>query len=140
MMNLWLCIVLLQYSRYLHPIYSMKDNVMSDSDIFNRHCVPCEGGVPPLGAERVASLLTHLSDWHVNDTHTAISRAVSCKDFHETMALVNAIADIAHQQNHHPNLVVGYDHCHITFSTHAIGGLSENDFICARLVDGLLSC
>jgi 4a-hydroxytetrahydrobiopterin dehydratase len=111
---------------------------MSASDIFSQKCKPCEGGVAPLSKERVDELMTHLSGWQVNDDCTMICCDIKFKDFYQTMAFVNAVAYIANQQGHHPDLQVGYSHCKIEFMTHAIGGLSENDFICAAHVDQLL--
>lgn len=108
------------------------------SELTKKHCVPCEGGTPPLGADKARELLGELDDWTLNDDGTEISRTFKFKNFHETMEFVNALAWIAHREDHHPHLEVGYNRCRVRFSTHAIGGLSENDFICAARVDALL--
>nr|WP_240901108.1 4a-hydroxytetrahydrobiopterin dehydratase [Thioalkalivibrio sp. XN8] len=78
------------------------------------------------------------ADWVLNDDATEIRRDFRFKGFNRTMGFVNAVAWIANNENHHPDLEVGWGHCLVRFSTHAIKGLSENDFICAAKVDALL--
>lgn len=107
------------------------------NDLSTRQCLPCEGGVAALGPAQVMELLERLDDWASNDTHTEISRTYPFKNYYHTMAFVNAIAWVAHQQDHHPDLEVAYNKCKVRYSTHAIGGLSENDFICAARIDAL---
>ena len=106
-------------------------------DLQSKHCVPCEGGVPALSKEKVTDLLAKIKDWEANADSTRITRRFSFKNFYKTMAFVNAIAWIANQENHHPDMEIGYNYCVVKFTTHAIKGLSENDFICAAKVDGL---
>ena len=108
-----------------------------DQDLQHAHCVPCEGGVAPLDAEQVGLLLRSLSQWQV--AGQAIRREFRFKNFYETMAFVNAVAWISHREDHHPDLELGYNRCVVHYSTHAIGGLSENDFICTARVDALLT-
>ncbi len=108
-----------------------------DQDLQHAHCVPCEGGVAPLDAERVGLLLRSLPQWEA--AGEAIRREFRFKNFYETMAFVNAVAWISHREDHHPELELGYNRCVVHYSTHAIGGLSENDFICAARVDALLT-
>jgi 4a-hydroxytetrahydrobiopterin dehydratase len=103
--------------------------------LVDRHCRPCEQGVPPLSEEAAGDLLRQLDAWERQGQ--MIHKTFSFKNFHQTMAFVNAIAWIAHRQGHHPDLEVGYNTCRVRFSTHAINGLSENDFICAAQVDRL---
>jgi 4a-hydroxytetrahydrobiopterin dehydratase len=105
-------------------------------DLTNKSCKPCEGGVPPLTEPRIRELLAQLPGWQVQSGELA--RTYSFKNYYETMAFVNALAWIAHRENHHPDLEVGYNKCRVRYSTHAIGGLSDNDFICAAKVDALL--
>lgn len=107
------------------------------SELQTKHCVPCEGGVPTLQPEAVKTLLTKLQSWEVNANNTVISRRFIFKGFYKTMAFVNAIAWIANQENHHPDMEVGYNYCLVKYTTHAIHGLSENDFICAAKIDAL---
>ena len=112
---------------------------MSVCDLSNRHCKPCEGGVSPLAADQASTLLADLhSDWSIDASGREISRTYTFKNYYQTMAFVNALAWIAHAEDHHPDIEVGYKTCHVRYSTHAIGGLSENDFICAAKIDALL--
>ena len=107
------------------------------SELENQHCVPCEGGVPPLNEARVTQLLGELKGWTLTDDKTTISKQFEFKNYYKTMAFVNAVAYLAHQENHHPDLQVSYNQCTVNYSTHAINGLSDNDFICANQVDKL---
>ncbi len=101
-----------------------------------RRCKPCEGGIPPLTAAEAAQLLTQVaSDWALIDGARAIAREFRFRDFYRTMSFVNALAHIANIEDHHPDLEVGYNYCRVRFTTHAIKGLSENDFVCAAKVD-----
>ncbi len=107
-------------------------------NLAEKKCVPCEGGTAPLGTADVARLRTQLhAAWSVAADGRSLSRSWKFKDFYRTMSFVNALAHVANTEDHHPDLEVGYDHCHVTFMTHAIGGLSENDFICAAKADRL---
>ena len=107
------------------------------TDLTARRCVPCEGGVAPMDADAAAKMLDQLNDWELDDAGKEISRNFKFKNYYETMAFVNALAWIAHAEDHHPNLQVGYNRVLVRFSTHSIGGLSENDFICAAKIDAL---
>src|ERR1700730_9844591 len=103
-----------------------------------RKCVPCEGGTPPLSPAETSALLGQLhGDWRIAEDSKSVSRAYKFRDFYRTMSFVNAVAHVANSEDHHPDLQVGYDNCRITYSTHAIGGLSLNDFICAAKIDRL---
>ena len=105
------------------------------SELAEKHCVPCEGGIQPLTREEAERYLKKITpDWVLSDDDKEIR-----KDFNGTMGFVNAVAWIANREGHHPDLEVGYNHCLVRYSTHAIGGLSENDFICAAKVDKLLA-
>ncbi|MDA8390088.1 MAG: 4a-hydroxytetrahydrobiopterin dehydratase [Gammaproteobacteria bacterium] len=108
-------------------------------DLCTLSCKPCEGGVAPLSPAAVQDLLRHVPQWSLNADATVISRLFAFRDYYKTMAFVNAIAFIAHRQDHHPDLSVHYNRCEVRYTTHAIGGLSENDFICAAKTDALLS-
>lgn len=108
------------------------------TELVAKSCKPCEGGVDPLPADRARELLGELHDgWSLSDDGKSIRRSFSFENFHEVMAFVNAVAWIAHREDHHPDLAVGYSDVGVTWATHAIGGLSENDFICAAKVDAL---
>jgi 4a-hydroxytetrahydrobiopterin dehydratase len=112
---------------------------MTVCDLTNKHCKPCKGGVDPLTREQADSLIKDLHhDWSIDESGKEISRTCKFKNYYQTMAFVNALAWIAHGEDHHPDIEVGYSRCHVRYSTHAIGGLSENDFICAAKIDALL--
>lgn len=109
------------------------------SDLREKHCESCEGIGQALNAEQVRNLMPQLDKrWEVINDSREIKRSYSFANFYETMAFVNALAWIANTENHHPDLEVGYNYCHVRFMTHALKGLSLNDFICAAKVDGLL--
>lgn len=100
-----------------------------------RHCAPCEGGVAPMKDHEADAMLKELPGWE--RTAGAIFKTYPFRDYYQTMAFVNAVAWISHREDHHPDLAVGYNKCRVEYSTHAIGGLSENDFICAAKVEAL---
>ena len=111
---------------------------MAHCDLTQKTCKPCEGGVDPLTKEQSEAMLKDLDGWFLTDEDKWIARNLDFKDFYHTMAFVNAVAYIANQEGHHPDMEIGYNYCHIRFQTHAIGGLSENDFICAAKINDLL--
>jgi 4a-hydroxytetrahydrobiopterin dehydratase len=108
------------------------------NDLTKKKCQPCEGGVPAVGAEQARVFLQNLPGWELNADAKSITRLYQFNNFYETMAFVNALAYIAHQEDHHPDLHVSWGRCIVQYSTHAIGGLSENDFICAAKVNALV--
>jgi len=93
--------------------------------------------VPALDDAAARNLVAELDGWTLADGK--IGRTFRFGDHHETMAFVNAVAWISHREDHHPELTVGYAECRVRYWTHAIGGLSENDFICAAKVDRLFA-
>lgn len=103
-------------------------------DLTQKKCVPCEAGTPPLGAEAVATLAKDVPQWHVIDAKK-LSREFKFKNFKEAMSFVNRVADIAESEGHHPDIYIFYSLVRFELSTHAIGGLSENDFILAAKID-----
>ena len=108
------------------------------SDLNQKTCLPCESGVKPLTLVEAEALLTTLhTPWTLNDDGTSISRLFHFKDFYQTMSFVNAVAHVANSENHHPDLDIGWGRCRVVYTTHSIGGLSENDFICAAKVNSL---
>ncbi len=109
------------------------------SSLENRHCVACDGATKPLTAIDAQQLQAQLaSGWELDDAAIELRQTFRFNDFYSTMAFVNALAWIAHQQDHHPDLEVGYNRCVVRYSTHSIAGLSENDFICAAKIDALV--
>lgn len=109
------------------------------TSLSDKRCLPCEGGVAALRYEQAVQLMGQVPDWELRPDGRELIRRFKFKNFYETMAFVNAIAWMAHQENHHPDLELGYNYCMVRYSTHAIGGLSDNDFICAAKVDQLMT-
>ena len=107
-------------------------------DLNNRHCVPCEGGTPALTAEEIDTYLVQTPEWEIiDDENGKIGRVFKFKDFSHTMKFVDAVAALAEEEDHHPEMHVSYSKVIVELSTHAIGGLSENDFILAAKIDRL---
>lgn len=104
-------------------------------DLSNKNCKPCEGGVPPLTQDESKELLKQLDGWTLGDGR--ISKEFRFKNYYQVIAFVNAVAWMTHREDHHPDMTVTFNGCRVEYSTHAIGGLSENDFICAAKVDAL---
>lgn len=105
-------------------------------ELSSRRCVPCEGGVAPLSRAAADELLQRIDEnWQLSLDATYIQREYRFRDFFRTMSFVNALAHVANVEDHHPDLELGYNYCRVRFTTHAIKGLSENDFICAAKID-----
>jgi 4a-hydroxytetrahydrobiopterin dehydratase len=99
-----------------------------------QHCKPLEGQ-PPMAAAEIDAHLAHAPGWTLVDG--AIQKRYDFADYHHTLAFVNALAWIAHREDHHPDLLVSYNRCTVRYNTHSVGGISINDFICAAKVDAL---
>jgi 4a-hydroxytetrahydrobiopterin dehydratase len=109
-------------------------------DLANRHCKPCEGGVRPLASSDAQALLATLhSAWRISDDGRKISREFTFPAYSRSLGFANAVAWIAITEGHHPDMLVSYGRCVVNYTTHAIGGLSDNDFICAAKVDRLIT-
>ncbi len=105
--------------------------------LLSKKCVPCEGGVPPFSPDQVEAARKELhADWRV--VGNKIVRGFVFKDFKEAMVFVDRVAELAEGEGHHPDLHIHYNKVEVELWTHAIGGLSENDFIVAAKVDKLL--
>ena len=100
-----------------------------------RHCQPCRAGTPALDEPRARELLAEIPGWKMGDA--VLIRDFDFKNYYETTSFVNAVAWIAHREDHHPDIQFGYKTCRVRYSTHSVGGLSENDFICAAKIDAL---
>lgn len=101
-------------------------------------CVPCEGGVEKNSTATNQLLLSRLDDgWSMTEDGNELYREYKFKNFAKTMFFVNAVAHIADQQFHHPDIEFGYNYCKVRYSTHAVSGLTTNDFICAGMIDKL---
>lgn len=104
--------------------------------LLNRHC---SRDATRLAADAADALRQHIhSDWTMDERAQRIGRVFRFDNYYQTMAFVNALAWVAHREDHHPDLEVGYNRCVVNFSTHSVGGLSENDFICAARIDALV--
>lgn len=104
------------------------------NELANRRCRALRGTEHRLSAADVAAALETLPGWSLVEDGQAISRSFRFPDYYKTMAFVNALAFIAHREDHHPDLGVHYDRAVVRYSTHDVGGLSENDLICAAKV------
>ncbi len=102
-------------------------------------CKPCSGGVAAMSEGEAQDYLKHINDtWQLSDDAKAITCGFKFKNFAKTMFFINAIAHLADQEGHHPDVKFGYNYCELLFTTHEAGGLTINDFICAKKVDILL--
>ncbi len=109
------------------------------NDLSSKHCAACEGIGEALNREQANNLMPQLDKkWNISEDNKQLKRSFHFDDFYETMGFVNALAWIANVENHHPDLEVGYNYCHVSFMTHALQGLTQNDFICAAKTDKLL--
>lgn len=109
-----------------------------NEDLAEKSCKPCEGGVPPLTAQQANKLLEALNaGWSITDDGLAIERTFEFRAYSRTLGFANAVAWIAITEGHHPVLTVAYGSCTVSFTTHAVNGLTDNDFICAAKVDRL---
>lgn len=105
------------------------------TELSSIRCVGCEGGIPAMTPEEVAKYLPEIPSWELGSDNKSIVRNFKFENFYHTMAFVNAVAWIANQENHHPDMEIGYNYCNITFLTHAVDGLTKNDFICAAKIN-----
>ena len=105
------------------------------TQLAGRRCKPCEGGTPRLSAAEARALLRDTPGWRLDEPGGTISKVYPFRNYYETLAFVNAVAFVAHREDHHPVMIIGYRQCEVRYTTHAISGLSENDFICAAKVD-----
>ncbi|MES1927761.1 pterin-4-alpha-carbinolamine dehydratase [Salinisphaera dokdonensis CL-ES53] len=108
------------------------------TSLADQHCAPCNADTPVLDEDATRTHLAALSDrWEIDDTGRLVAR-IKFKNYYRIQAFVNAVAYIAHRESHHPEITFGYNTCRIELITHAIEGLSENDFISAAKIDALL--
>lgn len=108
---------------------------MNTSDLTTKQCQPCADGTPALTQPEIDRLLPQLTGWQQYDR--LLSKTYRFKNYYQTIAFVNAVAWLSHREDHHPDLGVSYNECRVEYTTHAIHGLSENDFICAAKVEAL---
>ena len=112
---------------------------MSRPALAERNCVPCRGGVPPLKGKDLSDFHRMLADpaqWRIVDGHHIV-RTYKFPDFKSALAFVNRVGEVAEEQGHHPDILLGWGKVEITTWTHAVDGLTESDFILAAKIDGL---
>jgi len=109
------------------------------SRLVERKCRELPAGTTALDAGQVKLLLAEVPGWAVEPDGKRIAKTYEFSNFHETMEFVNALAWVVHRQDHHPDLEVSYKRCRVVYWTHTVGGLSENDFVCAARIEALLA-
>lgn len=99
-----------------------------------KQCIPCQGGVPPLGSDQARQYLTEVPGWNLAEA-SRIQRRFEFKNFAKAAAFVGHIAELAEREGHHPDICFGWGYCEVTLYTHKIKGLHENDFIMAAKIN-----
>lgn len=112
---------------------------MKLEDLTHLYCEPRKGAEHALDKDGIDSILQLLPGWDVTDDGKAIIKDFTFQNFHQTLEFIGALGFIANRQDHHPDIAAGYSHCEVRFSTHDVGGLSMNDFICAARLEAMLS-
>ncbi len=112
---------------------------MTQEPLTGRHCAACTPGTPVLSGEAVQTYLLQVPEWELSEDGTSIRRSLRLADFPAAIDFVNRVAALAQEEDHHPDIrIYGYRSVELQLSTHAIGGLSDNDFILAARIDQLL--
>ncbi|MGC1549797.1 MAG: 4a-hydroxytetrahydrobiopterin dehydratase [Rhodanobacter sp.] len=112
---------------------------MAATPLATQHCQPRKGKEHALDAATITSMLSQLSGWQLSEDGKALVKDFRFNNFHQTLGFINAVGFMANHEDHHPDIEAGYGHCHLLWSTHDVGGLSLNDFICAARVEALLA-
>ncbi|MEK7582347.1 MAG: 4a-hydroxytetrahydrobiopterin dehydratase [Patescibacteria group bacterium] len=107
------------------------------NDFLSKKCAPCEGGIAPMAEDKAHAYVAEVLGWQLNKDAKQISKHYEFKDFKEAMIFINKIANLAESEGHHPDIAISYNKVDLVLSTHAIGGLSENDFILAAKINQL---
>ncbi|MFA5684024.1 MAG: 4a-hydroxytetrahydrobiopterin dehydratase [Lysobacteraceae bacterium] len=110
---------------------------MSQTDLADRHCRPVQGAQDRLADAEITALLAQLTGWERVEDGRALRKTFRFDDYYRTLAYVNALAHVAHREDHHPDLGVHYNRCVVRYSSHDADGLTENDFICAAKAERL---
>jgi len=109
-------------------------------ELTQKHCIPCEGGIPPFSVEKEDSYITEVQSWTLDrEGIHKLWKRFSFKNFKEAIAFVNRVAEVAEAEGHHPDIRIVYNYVTFELFTHAVGGISENDFIMAAKIDKLFS-
>ena len=106
------------------------------SNLADKQCVPCQGGIPPMKEEEISKYLKKVKNWEVIENHQ-IKKKFKFKDFKSALKFVNEVGEIAEEEDHHPNICFTWGEVIIEIYTHKIDGLHENDFILASKIDGI---
>lgn len=112
---------------------------MTDTPLAQKTCIPCEGGTPALPPDAARQMMAQLDGWALSDDARSIHKRFGFKGFAKPVELANLAAWLGNKQGHHPDIRFGWGYCEVAFTTHAAGGLTENDFICAARLDALLA-
>jgi len=127
-----------EYAQVLNSLKAIKDkalaNIPSQEAELPSHCRPCEGSTPPMPKEKVDRLLAQYRGWQLVEDKKIV-KEFKFKDFIEAKYFLDLVSVIAEEQGHHPGMTIIYNRVKITLTTHAVGGLSENDFIMAKFID-----
>ena len=107
------------------------------SELSSKHCIPCEGGVPPLSEKKAEALMVQVSGWDLIESATKIRRTITFKNFLQAQNFAVKVGNLAESENHHPDITYGWGFCTILLYTHKINGLHENDFIMASKINDL---
>lgn len=107
----------------------------TEVDLAKKHCKPCEGGMPPATREEAEILLRRVADWTLSSDGARIEKSFKFKDFAQALTFVNKVGAITEEEGHHPDIGLHWGRVEVSLTTHAIGGLSENDFILAAKID-----
>jgi len=102
-------------------------------ELSHKKCIPCEGGIPPLDSSGIIRLLKQINGWECHQNK--LTKTFRFINYRHTIDFLNRVANLAEEENHHPDLFVGYGICRVELFTHALNGLSENDFILAAKID-----
>ena len=113
---------------------------MTTCDLSDKTCAPCNGEIPAMSTDAAQDMMTQLhTDWAYDTTAQSLTRAFAFKGFAKATELANLAAWHGNKQGHHPDIAFGWGYCRVTYTTHEINGLSENDFICAAKLDVLVA-
>ena len=115
----------------------MSDTAQTKSDLTQKKCKACEGETAALSEKEIEEYLKKVSGWEFKEE--VIQKEFGFKNYYQTVSFINAVAWIANQEDHHPDMTFGYKNCRVSFVTHSVGGITENDFICAAKIEALLS-
>ena len=120
---------------------TVQDGALSSPamrELLGKRCIELKPGTPALPVTEVTRYLAELPGWALEEEKRKIAKTYEFTNFHETMEFVNAMAWVIHREDHHPDLELSYKRCRVVFWTHTVGGVSENDLICAAKIDQLV--